>query len=199
MNGFCTVLGSIKIDVLGFDRQSNSIFFTRTDWSECDCQTELYIYRIDADTIEIVKDWCSRNKYATHRDEIVKSKGLTYLTKPDTLALPKFVKFNWEPEVKYYNKTMQKETIARPFKLSVFKTHYSYYQCWKSSGNPEFINMKVDADSGLILVKFQGDCFEGNWRDSLVYYSNRNGKNFTKKLTANDVDLNEIEYKNYKE
>lgn len=163
LNGFCSVFG--------FDRQSNSIFLTRTDWSECDCQTELYIYRIGSDLIEIVADWSSRTELAKHRDETVKSKELAYLIQPDTFALPEFVQFNWEPEVKYYNKTMQKETVARPFKLSVFKTHYKYYQCWTSSGDPEFMNLKVDADSGLILVKFQGDCFKGNWKDSLIYYS----------------------------
>ena len=186
--GFSTVMGPVKIDILGFDNHTNSIFFTLTDWGECGCQTDLYIYRIDTDSLETISNWSLRTEYSRHRNEIIENKGFANLAQPDTSVLPDFVLFNWEPEVKYYSKVIQAETVSYPFKLSIFGQDYEYYQCSKNSGEPKIINLRIDKNSGLIFVRFQGDCFEGNWKDSLIYYSQKNGKKFSKKLTTNDVE-----------
>ena len=192
LTGSSTVMGPVKIDILGFDKHSNTIFFTRTDWAECDCQTELYIYRIDTDSLEIISDWSPRIEYSKNKNEIIKNKGFASLAQPDTLALPDFVVFNWEPEVKYYSKVILSETVSCPFKLSIFGQDYRYYQCSKKSGEPKIVNLRIDKDSGLIFIKFQGDCFEGNWEDSLIYYSLKDGKSYSKKLTTNDIAPLEI-------
>lgn len=187
LTGFSTVMGPVKIDILGFDTHTNSIFFTRTDWAECDCQTELYTYRIDTDSLEIISDWSPRIDYSRNKKEIIKNKGFANLAQPDTSVLPEFVLFKWEPEVKYYSKVIQAETVGYPFILSIFGQDYKYYQCSKNNGEPKIVNLRIDKDSGLIFVRFQGDCLEGNWKDSLIYYSFKNGKKFSKKLTTNDV------------
>jgi hypothetical protein len=187
LTGFSTVTGSVIIDIFGFDSVTKSIFFTRTDWGECNCQTELYTYRIDTDSLEIISDWSSRTEYSENRNEIIKNKRFANLAQPDTSVLPDFVLFKWEPEVKYYSKVLLAETVSCPFKLSIFGQDYRYYQCSKNSGKPEIVSLRIDEDSGLIVVKFQGDCFEGNWNDSLIYYSRKDGKRFSKKLTTNDV------------
>uniref|UniRef100_UPI003217EFCC hypothetical protein n=1 Tax=uncultured Draconibacterium sp. TaxID=1573823 RepID=UPI003217EFCC len=185
--GFSTVMGPVKIDILGFDSSTNTIYFTHTDWAECDCPTELYTYRIDTDSLEVISDWSPRGEYAANRNEIIRSKGLAHLIAPDTTALPDFISYNRESEIKYYSRVVMDETTACPFKLTIFEQDYSYYQCWKASGEPEIIHFKIDKNFGLLFVKFQGECFEGNRIDSLIFYSKKNGKRFSKKLTANDV------------
>ncbi len=185
--GFSTVMGPIKIDILGFNSHTNSIFFTRTDWSECDCQTELYTYSIDNDSLEIISNWSLRTEYSKNKNKIIIDKGLANLAQPDTAILPNFVLLKWAPPVKYYSKVLLTETVSYPFEISIFDQQYKYYQCAKNSGDPQIINLKIDENSGLILVNFQGDCFEGNWNASLIYYSKKNGKKFSKKLTGNDV------------
>ena len=187
LTGHSTVMGPVKVDIIGFDCHSNSIFFTRTDWSECDCPTELYTYRIDIDSLEINSNWSSRNEYRKNRDEIIKNKGLGDLSRLDTTITPEFILFSWEPEVKYYSKVLIAETVSCPFKLSILGQDYKYYQCSKKSGEPEIINLEIDKESGLILIKYQGDCFEGNWKDSLIFYSRKNGKTISKKLTIDNI------------
>ncbi|WP_321375284.1 hypothetical protein [uncultured Draconibacterium sp.] len=187
LTGFSTVGGPVKIDVLGFDSSTNTIYFTRTSWAECDCPTELYTYQIDTDSVEIITNWSPKYEFAKHRNAIIKSKGLDYLEQPDTTALPAFVRHSREPEVKYYNKVVMDTTIAKPFKITIFEKDYSYYQCYQHSEEPEIIHLKIDDDLGLLFIKFQGECMEGNWIDSLIFYSKKNGKLISKKLTANDV------------
>jgi hypothetical protein len=184
--GFSTVMGPIKIDILGFDEAENTLYFTRTDWGECDCQTDLYIYKIDNESTEIISDWSSRTDYSRNRDEIIINKGYSDLVQLDTIILPDFISFKWGPEVKYYSKINLDETISLPFIITVFGAGYNYYQCSKKSGEPKIINLKIDEDSGVILIQFQGDCFEGNWRDSLIYYSKKSGF-YSRKLISNDV------------
>ena len=186
LTGFSTVGGPVKIDVLGFDSKTNTIYFTRTNWAECDCPTELYTYQIDTDSIEVITNWSPKYEFAKHRGAIIKSKGLDFLAQPDTTALPGFVSFSLEPEVKYYNKVVD-ETVASPFKITIFEQDYPYYQCYQHSEEPEIIHLTIDDDLGLLFIKFQGDCFEGNWIDSLIFYSKKDGKLFSKKLTAKDV------------
>ena len=187
LSGNATTMGPVIIDIIGFDSQKNAIFFTRTDWSECDCPTELYTYRFDIDSIEINLNWCSRNEYRRNRDEILKNRGLGNLVRLDTTIIPEFVLFNWEPEVKYFSKVLLAETVSYPFKLSILGQDYNYYQCSKNSGDPKIINLEIDKESGLILIKYKGDCFEGNWRDSLIFYSKKNGKTISKKLSIDNI------------
>ncbi|QGY46043.1 hypothetical protein GM418_20940 [Maribellus comscasis] len=192
LKGFSTVLGPVKIDIIGFDTNTNSIFFTRTDWAECDCKTELFIYKIDSNSIEKDLNWSSRYDFEKNREEVIRKKGFAYLSHPDTTALPGFISLKWEPEIKYISKASQRETTGLPFKISIFGREYKYYQCSKESGAPQITNFEINKDSGLLLITFQGDCFEGYWIDSLIYYSNEDKKKYCKKLTANDVKPLEI-------
>lgn len=185
--GFSTVGGPVNIDVLGFDSKTNTIYFTRTDWAECICETDLYTYSIDTDSLDVISDWSPRGEFVNHRAAILKSKGLDYLAQPDSTALPAFVSYSPKSEVKYYNKVVMDTTVAAPFKLTIFEEEYSYYQCYQHSDEPEIIHLKIDDDLGLLFIKFQGECMEGNWIDSLIFYSKKNGKLISKKLTANDV------------
>lgn len=187
LKGFSTVMGPVKINIIGFDSSTNTLYFTRTDWAECVCETDLYIYKIETDSLEEIPDWSPRGEFAKYRDEIIKNKGLDYLAQPDTTALPNFVSFSRETEVKYYNKVVMDTTIATLFKITIFEQDYSYYQCYEHNGDPEIIHLNINNDFGLLFIKFQGECMEGNWIDSLIFYSKKNGKRFVKKLTANDV------------
>jgi len=178
-----TVKGPLKIDILGFDELTNAVYFTRTDWSECVCETDLYIYRVDKETIEIIADWVPRYDFQKDRNGIIESKGLGHLSPLNKSPLPDFIQFRWEPEVKYYSKVLLDYTTSFPFKVSVFGQDYNYLQCGKKGGDPEITNFEINSNSGLVFVKFQGDCFEGFWYDSLIFYSNKNEKTFSKSLT----------------
>lgn len=56
-NLFSTVGGPIKIDILGIDNEINAIYFVKTNWSECDCQPELFKYYIDNDSLVYIPEW----------------------------------------------------------------------------------------------------------------------------------------------
>ncbi|WP_163712094.1 hypothetical protein [Mangrovibacterium lignilyticum] len=185
--GFATVNGPQIIDFIGFDPQTNSILFTRTDWSDCDCPTELYTYHIDTDLLEVNSDWSPRDEYTRDKNQILQSKGLTYLAELTSAELPEFVLFSWEPEISYYSKIKEGMVVSSPFKISIFKQDYQYYQCSEESGEPNIIHLSIDSDSGLVFVNFQGDCYEGNWKDSLIYYSKKAGKTFSKKLSPDKL------------
>jgi len=185
-NCFSTVMGPVKIDLIGFDINSNSIFFTRTDWGEFDDGTDLYIYRITQDTIEIVSNWSSKYEYEKKRDQIIENNGLSNLSTIDTSTIPDFVMFAWESPVKYISKISQEETISCPFKISVFDKDYNYYQCSEKSGEPIILNYQINENSGLIFIKFQGDCFEGNYRETFIFYKSGE-KPFSRKLVDRDI------------
>ena len=72
LTGFSAVTGPVIIDIPGFDSVTKSVFFARTAWGECNGQTELYTYRIDTDSFEIISDWCSRTESAKNRNEMQK-------------------------------------------------------------------------------------------------------------------------------
>lgn len=112
---------------------------------------------------------------------------MDFLAQPDTTALPDFVSFSREPEVKYDNKVVMDTTVTTSFKITIFEQEYPYYQCYQHSEEPEIIHLKIDDDIGLLFIKFQGECMGGNWIDSLIFYSKKNGKLISKKLTAGDV------------
>lgn len=185
--GFSTVMGPVVIDIIGFDNNTNAIYFTRTDWSDCDCETDLYIYHIDKDSTEVIVNWSSRRAFSKNRYETIKNKGLENLVQLDTTVQPSFIILRWEEEKKYYSKVLLKETISCPFSISVFENTYKYYQCSKNSPKPELLCIEIEkGKSGLVLVKFQGDCYEGNMKESLIFYSKKDGAEFSKKLTLKD-------------
>ena len=181
--GFSRVNGPLIIDFIGFDAKTYSISFTRTDWSECDCATELYTYYMDSDSLVIDSEWSPRNDFSENRNNILEAKGLARLPQLNSTDFPDFISFDWEPGVSYYSRITEAETVSYPFTISIFGFEYHYYQCRKESGEPNVINLRIDAYSGLVFINFQGDCLEGNWEDSLIYYSKKGGVEFSKRLT----------------
>jgi len=61
-NAYSTVLGPIIIDIIGYDSITNTIYFARTNWADCDCETDLFKYNISNDSIEIISSWAKRYK-----------------------------------------------------------------------------------------------------------------------------------------
>jgi len=185
--GFSTVKGQDIIDFIGFDSQTNSISFKRIDWSDSESPKEIYTYWIDKDSLEVFFDWGVPADTLKNENEIFETEGLTSLAQLTSTDLPYFIWFRWEPEVSYDSNITGEETVSFPFKISIFKQEYYYYQCSKESGEPNVIHFKIDDDSGLVFVNFQGDCFEGRWKDSLIFYSKKDGRKFSKRLTVNDL------------
>lgn len=187
MNVWAGKNGPLVIDFIGFNNQANAVIFTRTDWSVGDYPTELYTYRIDADSLMIDDNWIPRNDFKERKAEVLEEYGLADLTRLSSVDIPFFVNFRWDKPVKYYSKQKGRVAFSLPFTIKIGKEEYVYYQCSGESDEPNIIHLKIDANSGLLLVNFQGDCDDGNWRDSLIYYSGNNGKFFSKKLTPDDV------------
>lgn len=178
-----TVMGPIVIDVIGYDASTHSVYFTRTDWGECNCETDLYIYRTDRDTLEVQKNWASRNLYRMKRERVLEMKGLSNLKYLQTAALPQFVSLLWLPEVGYISKVTEAETASFPFNVRVFTKNYDFILCSKSKGDPQIVNHPINDYSGLILIIYQGDCFEGNLKEALIYYFYKDGKSFSRRLS----------------
>jgi len=179
--------GQHVIDFVRFDYQSNSVVFTSTNWSDGACSTELYTYQIELDSLYIDTNWASCDEFDQNKDEIMENRGLSNLASLPSVDIPYFVAFRWDQPVKYFSVRRNENTYNRPFTLTILKQEYNYYQCSGESNEPNIIHLKIDGNSGLVFINFQGDCSEGNWRDSIIYYYREEGRSFTRKLTPNDV------------
>jgi len=196
MKGHSTVHGPVKIDIVGYDQKLQHLYFTRTDWSECDCETDLYIYKIDIDSVEIIKDWIPRSEYRKNKDLIIKNKGFNNLSIIDTTSLPDFISLNWEPKVKYYSKVLLYETVSSPFNIQIFNEQYHFYECNETKTIQKFSNFIINEYQGFVLLTFQGECFEGNSIDTIIFYDSKNKSsrelviNYLRPLDLYMMDIN---------
>jgi len=176
--------GPIAIDILGYDFNSKIVFFTRTDWSDCNCETDLYKYHINADSIEIITSWCKRGDYARDKATIIKGKGLGLLTKltPLSNSNHSVYLFAWLPKEKEFSSSFNTNVENYPFQLEIGKTIYQYVQCFSKSINPRIKHYRIGENTGFILVTYKGDCNVGNTQDVLIIY-----RKTTNKLVSREV------------
>lgn len=179
--------GPQVIDFIGFDRTTNSVVLTRTNWSEEGCAIALYTYCVDDDSLAIDPAWHAVVDFEQRKAEILADVSLSGIEPLNSSDIPYFIAFKWEQPVKYFSTRTNQNTYNRPFSITVFRQQYNYYQCSSASNEPNVIHLHIDSDSGLVFINFQGDCDEGYWCDSVIYYSRKNGQFFSRKITPNDV------------
>ncbi len=163
--------GPKVIDILGVDRQNGLVYLTYTWWAECDCETDLYIYKLSDGSIEINKNWAKRRDYRLKRDEVIKSKGLDFLQPIDTIeqAIPEY-SFMWLPKVAYYSPVIMKDTVNCPFQITLGDTNFSYTQCYSRESKPVVTFLEIAPKIGLVHIRYKGECMEGNTVDEAIIY-----------------------------
>jgi hypothetical protein len=167
--GHSTVMGSLTIEFVGYDIEKNIVYLARTDWAECDCDTELYIYHINQDSIEIVKNWSGRNNFRLRRQTVLAEKGLENLLSIDSTSLvtTEYI-FKWLPKTDYYSRVMGMDTVNCPFTIQISETNYNFVQCYSQKKNPEIKEYSINQSIGFLHIRYTGDCYEGNFRDELI-------------------------------
>ena len=176
LNVYSTVLGPIVIDIIGYDSSTNIIYFAQTNWADCDCETDLFKYNISNDSIEIISNWAKRYNFSKNKNEVIKEKGLDYLFPIDSLSEGSLFLFAWLPKVAYYSPVIMKDTVNCPFQILISNKKYNYTQCYSQNYEPLIKEFKINNKVGLILIKYTGDCIEGNTIDRLIFYQrDKNG------------------------
>jgi hypothetical protein len=170
-NAYSTTKGPIIIDIIGYDSISNIIYFTQTNWAECDCETDLYKYHVSIDSLEIVSNWAKRTNFSKNKTEVIKEKGLDYLIPINIPTVEKTIySFAWLPVNAYYSNVLMKDTIECSFQISVGNRIYKYVQCYSQNNLPIVKEFEIKVDFGLVTVNYNGECMEGNTIDKLIFY-----------------------------
>ncbi|MGE4288939.1 MAG: hypothetical protein AB7E36_09635 [Salinivirgaceae bacterium] len=167
--GHSTVKGPITIEFVGYDIEKNIVYLARTDWAECDCETDLYIYYINQDSIEIIKYWSGRNDFRLRRQGVLLAKGLENLTNIEPTSSNKIdYLFKWLPKIDYYSPVMMKDTMNCPFLIQISEDKYEFIQCYSQNERPTIQEYLINDSIGFLHIKYKGDCFEGNTHDELI-------------------------------
>ena len=186
-NAFSTVSGPIIIDIIGYDSVTNTVYFAQTSWAECDCETDLYQYNISNDSLEIIPKWAERHRFSKDKGKVIREKGLDYLS-PKALLTPKELtfKFAWLPKITYYSQVMMKDTVNCPFQVLIGNKVFKYTQCYNQSFMPIITEFRIKNYSGIILIRYNGDCFEGNTLDKIIFYQQNKNLVTSRELNVQD-------------
>ena len=169
LSGHSTVMGPVVIEFIGYDTNKNVVYLTQTDWGECDCETDLYIYHINQDSIEIIENWSSRNNYRLRYQEVLKEKRLENLSLIDTASTNTIEYFfRWLPKTDFYSPVMMKDTVNCPFLIQINNVNYKFIQCYSQKEKPKIKEYSINKSIGFLHIQYKGDCYEGNFRDELI-------------------------------
>ncbi len=188
--GHSTVMGPVSIEFVGYDSDRNIVYLTRTDWGECDCETDLYMYHINQDSIEIIENWSGRNNFRLRHQEVLIENGLKNLSKIDTTNTNTIeYLFNWLPKTDYYSPVMMKDTVNCPFLIQINEENYKFIQCYSQKEKPKIKEYSVNNSIGFLHIQYIGDCYEGNFRDELILIKN-NGVELDSRLLISNKKTN---------
>jgi hypothetical protein len=179
-----TVSGPTIIDIIGFDQDLNVLYFTKTNWADCgECETDLYTYYLNNDSLLIHKNWSERYEYKKHKYYVLKINDLYPIMWIDTIV-PKNnpVDFYWLPREEVYNPVLMKDTLNSPFKILIQNKSFVYNQCLGQDEIPKITQFKINGKKRLVHVRYQGECYEGNTIDELIYYEYRNSDIYSRDL-----------------
>jgi hypothetical protein len=186
-NVYSTVLGPIEIEILGYDNEAQKLFFTRTDWADCDCETDLYIYHISNDSLEVISNWARRFDFRMTKNKVIVEKKLNYLTPLSITPLTDTIySFTWLPKIPYFSRVINAKTNDCPFQIQIGDRKYSYKQCFNQKDKPLIKGFTINDFCGVLLIKYQGDCIEGNTRDILIFYKRDKDKIVSRELKIKD-------------
>jgi len=187
-NSFSTVMGPVYIDILGIDNETNAIYFVRTDWSECDCQPELFKYYIDNDSLVFIPEWAERYPFNRNKKEVIKEKGLDYLSKLDTVSnfSKKVFSFEWQPPIEVYSGVLMKDTVNYPFRLKFAERYFEYIMCLSKDKTLKIDKYELNENFGFVLCRYQGDCYEGNTRDKVIFFKVNGESVLSRELNVKD-------------
>lgn len=167
--GYSTVMGPLTIEFVGYDIEKNIVYLARTDWAECDCETDLYIYHINQDSIEIVENWSGRNNFRLRRQTVLAEKGLENLSRIDSTSINTIgFLFKWLPKIEFYSPVMMKDTYNCPFLIQINEDKYKFIQCYSQKEKPKIKEYSINQSIGFLHIQYRGDCYEGNFRDELI-------------------------------
>jgi hypothetical protein len=174
---FSAVHGPVAFEILGYDSKLKVVFFTRTDWGSCDCETDLYSYYPDRDSMAITYSWCKRNEFAKDKSSVIKKKGFAQLVKLNPISNPNqsIYKFTWLPRENEFGIISPSNADKFPFQLEIGKVVYQFVQCFSNSINPRIKQFRISENSSFVLMTFKGDCTQGNTRDVLIICTKTNG------------------------
>jgi len=153
------------------------LFFTRTDWGHCDCETDLYKYYPEKDSMEIIYSWSKRSEYARDKIGVIKQNGLKQLTKIAPLQGPihPLYSFTWLSKEYEYGSAHNSTVENFPFQIEIGKTNFQYVQCLSKSINPRIKQYRIGENTNFILVTYKGDCSQGGMQDVLIICRKTNG------------------------
>jgi hypothetical protein len=165
LTSFYSPKGPLAYDIIGYDPSARIVYIARTNWGDCDCETDLYKYYVQRDSFEVIYSWSKRNEYSRKKAEILKAERLSNLVKPSALlsTTKNFHTFRWLPLQK------EKETgDIFDFEIGIGSQIYRYQQCFSNSTNPRIKHFRITQEVGLILITYKGDCPQGNPTDVLI-------------------------------
>ena len=181
---FSAVQGPVAFDILGYDTKLKVVFFTRTDWGNCDCETDLYTYFPDKDSMAITYNWSKRIEFAKNKSSIIKKKGFAQLVKLNPISNPNqsICKFTWLPRENEFGLISPANADKFPFQLEIGKAVYQFVQCFSNSINPRIKQFRISDNSSFILITYKGDCTHGNTRDILILCRKTNGVQLSQEI-----------------
>ena len=186
-NVYSTVMGPINIEIIGYDSKMQKLYFTKTDWDECDCETDLYVYHIANDSLAVISKWADRYVFQKDKNKVIAEKKLNYLTPVSiTSSTDTIYSFTWLPKIPYFSRVINAKTYDCPFQIQIGDRKYSYKQCFNQKDGPLIKGFTINDFCGVLLIKYLGDCIEGNTRDILIFYKRDKDKIVSRELKIKD-------------
>lgn len=163
---FATVGGPQILEILGFNKQENSVLFLQHKNDAEGLPPQLWAFRLGSGEIEVHED---ASAYHDNDGQAITS-ALQPLENTEVIT-PSMLKVNWQTPVEVNDTVMQFEYTLYPAKVKVADHSFDIVQCFKKDKPIEVAEQYYLEQSDLVFTIFRyfGVCFEtGYTKDTLL-------------------------------